>query len=73
MNSLDMRCADVPPEDPKTFLCLPLAGRAAELAEFAGLDAVPEGNWPSFGDPRVTAIVPISGEGTRHEREFYAR
>ena len=28
----------------------------------AGLDAVPEANWPSFGDPRVTAIVPIAGD-----------
>jgi predicted dienelactone hydrolase len=61
-NNLDARCADVPEEDPKTFLCLPLAGRGAELAELAGLDAVPEGNWPSFGDPRVTAIVPIAGD-----------
>ncbi len=62
MNSLDRRCADVPSEDPKTFLCAPLVGRAAELADLAGLDAVPEGNWPSFGDPRVTAIVPIAGD-----------
>ncbi len=62
MNNLDMRCADVPAEDPKSFLCMPLAGRAAELAELAGLDAVPEANWPSFGDPRVTAIVPIAGD-----------
>jgi predicted dienelactone hydrolase len=62
MNSLDMRCADMPPEDPKSFLCMPLAGRAAELAELAELDTVPEGNWPSFGDPRVTAIVPIAGD-----------
>jgi predicted dienelactone hydrolase len=61
-NVLDMRCADVPPDDPKAFLCLPLAGRADELAELAGLDAVPEGNWPSFKDPRVTAIVPIAGD-----------
>jgi predicted dienelactone hydrolase len=62
MNNLDTRCADVPEEDPKTFLCLPLAGHAAEVAELAGLHAVPEGNWPSFGDPRVTAIVPIAGD-----------
>ena len=32
------------------------------MAERAGLDAVPEGLWPSFGDPRVTAIVPIAGD-----------
>ncbi|MCH9681131.1 MAG: alpha/beta fold hydrolase [Deltaproteobacteria bacterium] len=62
MNTLNERCATLAPDDPKTFLCLPLAGREADLAALAGLDAVPEGNWPSFADPRVTAIIPIAGD-----------
>lgn len=62
MNVLNARCAEIRREDPKSFLCAPLAGREAELAGLAGLDEVPRGNWPSFGDTRVTAVVPIAGD-----------
>jgi predicted dienelactone hydrolase len=33
--------------------------KVGEMAALAGLDAVPEGLWPSLADPRVDAIVPI--------------
>jgi predicted dienelactone hydrolase len=33
-----------------------------ELARLAGLDSVPEGLWPSMGDPRVKAIIPMAGD-----------
>jgi predicted dienelactone hydrolase len=56
------RCAVLPEDDPGLFLCLPVLGKEADLAEQAGLDAVPEGLWPSLGDTRVTAIVPIAGD-----------
>jgi predicted dienelactone hydrolase len=35
-----------------------LAGHDKDLADLAGLDAVPEEVWPSWGDPRVDSIVP---------------
>jgi predicted dienelactone hydrolase len=60
--ALEERCAAVAPEDPKAFLCAPYQGRAEELAALAGLDEVPSGLWPSQGDPRVDAIVPMSGD-----------
>ena len=32
------------------------------MAARAGLDPMPDGLWPSFGDPRVTAIVAMAGD-----------
>ena len=32
------------------------------MAARAGLDSTPEGLWPSMGDPRVTAIIPMAGD-----------
>jgi predicted dienelactone hydrolase len=48
-------CADKP-DDPS---CASILGREPEMAALAGLDAVPDGLWPSLDDPRVDAIVPI--------------
>lgn len=62
MDALNARCSSIEETDPRAFLCLPLQGREAELAEFAGLDAPPAGSWPSFADPRVSSIVPIAGD-----------
>ncbi len=62
MDALNARCATIGEMDPRQFLCLPLQGREAELSELAGLDAPPAGSWPSFADPRVSAIVPIAGD-----------
>lgn len=56
------RCAQVPADDPLSFLCTPLVPHEAEMAARAGLDPMPEGLWPSFGDPRVTAIIPMAGD-----------
>jgi predicted dienelactone hydrolase len=39
--------------------CDEILGGTKELAGYAGLPAVPDGSWPSWGDPRVDAIVPI--------------
>jgi len=56
------RCAQVPADDWHSFLCTPLVPKEAEMAARAGLDPMPEGLWPSFGDPRVTAIIPMAGD-----------
>ena len=32
------------------------------MADLAGLDAVPEGLWESFGDDRVDVIIPMAGD-----------
>lgn len=56
------RCATLTEDDPNIFLCLPLIGKEEQLAEGLGLDSVPDGLWPSFGDPRVTAAVSMAGD-----------
>jgi len=61
-DALNARCATLASEDPKTFLCMPLIGNEAEMATLAGFNGVPEGLWPSIGDPRVSAIIPMAGD-----------
>ena len=34
------------------------------MAARAGLDPMPEGLWPSVGDPRVTAIISMAGDSS---------
>jgi len=60
--AFEERCAALASDDPKTFLCAPFLGKAEEMAALAGLADVPAGLWPSQGDPRVDAIVPMAGD-----------
>jgi predicted dienelactone hydrolase len=60
MSAYKDRCAALTPSDPNQFSCS-LASSEEDMAGFAGLDAVPQGLWPSMGDPRVDAIITISG------------
>lgn len=48
--------------DPAVWLCDMLIPHLPEMAELAGFDAVPEGLWPDWSDPRVDAIVPMAGD-----------
>jgi predicted dienelactone hydrolase len=61
LEAYNARCAQLPADDWHSFLCAPFVPKEAEMAARAGLDATPEGLWPSFGDPRVTAIIPMAG------------
>lgn len=56
------KCGALHEEAPEHFLCAPFAGQEMHMAGFAGLDEVPEGLWPSLGDDRVRAAVPIAGD-----------
>ena len=62
LDAFNARCAALAPDDMETFLCAPIVAREAEMAARVGLDPMPEGLWPSFGDPRVTAIIPMAGD-----------
>lgn len=62
LDALTESCGGLLPDDPKAWICMPFMGREADMAARAGLESVPEGLWPSFGDPRVTAIVPMAGD-----------
>ena len=62
LEAYNARCARLPADDwHSAFLCTPFVPREAEMAARAGLDPMPVGLWPSFGDPRVTAIIPMAG------------
>lgn len=62
------RCGQVPADDPLALFCMPVAPMGAEMANRAGLDAMPDGLWPSMGDPRVTAIIPMAGDSYLFDR-----
>lgn len=56
-------CEDVyATEHPSAWLCDKLLPHLPEMAAGAGLDAVPEGLWPAWADPRVDALVSLAGD-----------
>ncbi len=44
------------------ILCETIVPHEEEMRQLAGLDSMPEGLWPSWGDPRVKAIIPMAGD-----------
>lgn len=61
--SFTTHCEDaVRTEAPTAWLCEMLLPHLAEMAYLAGLNAVSEGLWPDWSDPRVDAIVPMAGD-----------
>lgn len=62
LEAFNNRCADITEEDTEFFLCMALMPNEENMADRAGLDTMPEGLWPSFGDTRVKAIVPMAGD-----------
>lgn len=75
LKAFNARCAQLPPDDPNAFLCAPLVSKEAQtkMAARAGLDPMPEGLWPSFGDPRVTAILSIAGDSYLFDKAGLAK
>ena len=49
-------------EDPAAWLCEMLLPHMNDMAELAGLDAIPADLWPAWADSRVDAIVPMAGD-----------
>ena len=49
-------------KDPSAWLCDELLPHLADMAGLAGLESIPEGQWPAWADPRVDAIVPMAGD-----------
>jgi len=62
MRAYNARCAALAEDDPLAFFCLPIVPNEAAMAERAGIAEIPETLWPSFGDPRVKAIIPMAGD-----------
>jgi predicted dienelactone hydrolase len=60
--AFNARCLEAPvgTEFADVF-CKYIVPQEAELASLAGLESLPEGVWPSWGDPRVKAVVSIAG------------
>jgi predicted dienelactone hydrolase len=62
LKAFNDRCAKLPADDPNTFLCNSLVPKEADMAARAGLNPMPQGLWPSMGDPRVKAIIPMASD-----------
>lgn len=60
--ALKATCAPLAPDHTIGVVCAPLLEKQAEMAQMAGLDAIPQGLWPSWSDPRIKAIVPMAAE-----------
>jgi len=56
------RCAALTADDPLNFFCGPVVPKESDMATRAGLPAAPSGLWPSFGDPRVKAVISMAGD-----------
>jgi predicted dienelactone hydrolase len=56
------RCAALTGDDPLNFYCGPVISKESDMATRAGLPTVPSGLWPSFGDPRVKAVISMAGD-----------
>lgn len=57
LNDFDVDCnSRLEPSE----VCVQIHDHLQDLATLAGLDAVPEIDWPSWGDTRVDAIMPIA-------------
>jgi predicted dienelactone hydrolase len=48
--------------DPLAFLCDALLPHLDDMADLAGLGALPTGLWPAWADPRVDAVVSMAGD-----------
>lgn len=48
--------------EPGAWLCEQLLPHISDMAALAGLDALPDGLWSAWADPRVDAIVPMAGD-----------
>lgn len=62
VDGLAERCADVEDEFMAAYFCAPFLDGEDALAAALGLDAAPDGLWPSLGDARVDAIVALAGD-----------
>ena len=48
--------------EPGAWLCGQLTPHMADMASLAGLEAIPDGFWPEWSDPRVDAVVSMAGD-----------
>ncbi|MCA9839641.1 MAG: hypothetical protein KC422_22215 [Trueperaceae bacterium] len=48
--------------DPNVWLCGLLLENIEDMAELAGLSALPEDLWPAWADSRIDAIIPMAGD-----------
>jgi predicted dienelactone hydrolase len=59
--AFNARCAEVAPNSEFNQFCNAIVPAWDDLATVAGLDAAPEGDWPSWGDDRVGAVISLAG------------
>ncbi|HVO44296.1 MAG TPA: alpha/beta fold hydrolase, partial [Aggregatilineales bacterium] len=66
MDAYNAHCQSINGDDTafNIFDCGMLMNHEADMAARAGLDPMPKGLWPSFGDERVTAIIPMATDAS---------
>jgi predicted dienelactone hydrolase len=67
------RCAALTADDPLNFFCGPIVPKESDMATRAGLPAAPSGLWPSFGDPRVKAVISMAGDAYPFDQRGLAK
>lgn len=73
MHAYRSRCGALPKRSPLTFFCSPILPNEGRMAARAGLARPPRGLWPSAGDPRVRAIIPMAGDAYMFGRAGLAK
>ncbi len=62
MNAFHERCQQIPEDHPSAFICGAILPNEDAMAIRTGVDPDSSDLWPSFGDRRVRAIVPMAGD-----------
>ncbi len=73
MTAYRSRCGALPEKSPLAFFCDPILPMERKMAVRAGLAQPPSGLWPSAGDPRVKAIIPMAGDAYMFDRAGLAK
>lgn len=72
--AFNVRCEKLDKDDPLySFLCVPLITHEADMAARAGINPMPTGLWPSFGDSRIKAIIPMAGDSYLFDKAGLAK
>ncbi len=56
------RCAALAKDDPNQGLCSIFVPFENDMVKWAGLESMPTGLWPSWGDKRIKSIVTMAGD-----------
>jgi predicted dienelactone hydrolase len=69
LEAFSIRCEEARArQDPAAWLCELFLPNLPGMADLAGLEAIPEGRWPSMRDDRVQAVIAMAGDAYLFDR-----